>query len=142
MADEISTGGGSSINGVVDTAGGGFVGRDRPENNTVVYVGETLNNYTMSDLRLDLRFLKQEVDRLREDLVNSKSDGRDVNNRVIEIKREVEFLEVQVSNILLLKPVPRDAQTPSSWTLNLLTIVVSVLSILTVLFLIYMARGY
>lgn len=142
MADEISTGGGSSINGVVDTAGGGFVGRDRPENNTVVYVGETLNNYTMSDLRLDLRFLKQEVDRLREDLVNSKSDGRDVNNRVIEIKREVEFLEVQVSNILLLKPVPRDAQTPSSWTLNLLTIVVSVLSILTVLFLIYMARGH
>lgn len=142
MADEISTGGGSSINGVVDTAGGGFVGRDRPENNTVVNVGETLNNYTMSDLRLDLRFLKQEVDRLREDLVNSKSDGRDVNNRVIEIKREVEFLEVQVSNILLLKPVPRDAQTPSSWTLNLLTIVVSVLSILTVLFLIYMARGH
>ena len=142
MADEISTGGGSSINGVVDTAGGEFVGRDRPENNTVVNVSETLNNYTMSDLRLDLRFLKQEVDRLREDLVNSKSDGRDVNNRVIEIKREVEFLEVQVSNILLLKPVPRDAQTPSSWTLNLLTIVVSVLSILTVLFLIYMARGH
>ena len=142
MADEISTGGGSSINGVVDTAGGGFVGRDRPENNTVFNVGETLNNYTMSDLRLDLRFLKQEVDRLREDLVNSKSDGRDVNNRVIEIKREVEFLEVQVSNILLLKPVPRDAQTPSSWTLNLLTIVVSILSILTVLFSIYMARGH
>lgn len=142
MADEISTGGGSSINGVVDTAGGGFVGRDCPENNTVINVSETLNNYTMSDLRLDLRFLKQEVDRLREDLVNSKSDGRDVNNRVIEIKREVEFLEVQVSNILLLKPVPRDAQTPSSWTLNLLTIVVSILSILTVLFSIYMARGH
>lgn len=141
MVEETHTGGGSYIEGTVNTNGGGFVGRDRPENITTVYVSDSLSGYTMADLRLDLRFLKQEVDRLREDLNASKSENREANNRLAEMKREIEFMEAQVNNILLLKPVPKDTSSPAQWQLSMLTVIACFLALIVVLVLIYIASG-
>ena len=141
MVEETHTGGGSYIEGTVDTNGGGFVGRDHPENITTVNVSDSLSGYTMADLRLDLRFLKQEVDRLREDLNASKSENREANNRLAEMKREIEFMEAQVNNILLLKPVPKDTSSPAQWQLSMLTVIACFLALIVVLVLIYIASG-
>jgi len=140
---DVGTGGGASIDGVVDTSGGGFVGRDRPENNTTVNVSnEAINNYSMADLRLDLRFLRQEVDRLKEDLIDARFDGKDVNGRVSGIEKDVNFLEEQVKNMLLLKPVPSTTPVVPMWALNVLTAVIGIFILAAVLLLIFLARGH
>ena len=142
VVEEANTGGGSYIEGTVNTNGGGFVGRDHLGNaTTTVNVSDSLSGYTMADLRLDLRFLKQEVDRLREDENASKSENREANNRLAEMKREIEFMEAQVNNILLLKPVPKDAASPAQWQLSMLTIIACFLALIVVLVLIYIASG-
>lgn len=143
MVEEAHTGGGAYVSGTVDTNGGGFVGRDHLGNaTTTVNVSDSLSGYTMADLRLDLRFLKQEVDRLREDLNASKSENREANNRLAEMKREIEFMEAQVNNILLLKPVPKDTASPAQWQLSMLTVIACFLALIVVLVLIYIASGH
>ena len=139
---DVQTSGGASIGGSLETNGGGFVGRDRPENNTTVNVNETLSSYTMADLRLDLRFLKQEVDLLKQDLSNSRSDTKSVTGRINEIENEVDFLERQVSNILLLRPVPKETPVVPLWTLNVLTAVIAIFILGMVILLIVLARGH
>lgn len=62
MADRLNTGGGSSIEGGVDTGGGDFAGRDDRSVHTKISI-EARN--AIDDLRTDLSFAKEDIGDLK-----------------------------------------------------------------------------
>lgn len=143
MADsqEIYTGGGSAIQGSVNTGGGDAALRDR----ITVNNNENAYSYTLADLRIDIRFQKQEIDHLRDELARDRqTDANTVErltNRLDTMQANLDFLDEQVKGMLLLRPVPAQTPTVPLWMFYTLFSMIFIFVVFATFFLTYLARG-
>lgn len=145
MADnqEIFTGGGAAIQGSINTNGGDATLRDRI---TVNNNNESAYNYTLADLRIDIRFQKQEIDRLRDELNRDRQTDvvttERLTNRLDSMQSNLDFLDEQVKSMLLLKPAPAQTQTVPLWMFYMMFGMIFIFVVFSTFFLTYLARGH
>ena len=143
MADnqEISTSGGAAIQGSVNTNGGDATLRDR----ITVNNGDPVLNYTLADLRIDIHFQKQEIDRLRDELNRDRQTDATTSARLTArldtMQNNLDFLDEQVKGMLLMKPVPAQTQTVPLWMFYVMFGMIFIFVVFATFFLTYLARG-
>ena len=108
--------------------------------------GDSVLNYTLADLRIDIRFQKQEIDRLRDDLNRDRQADATITNRLVErldsMQENLNFLDEQVKGMLLLKPVPSTTPTVSINAFYAFLTVIGAFVILVTIMLMLLARGH
>lgn len=143
MADnqEISTSGGAAIQGNVNTNGGDATLRDR----ITVNNNEGAYSYTLADLRIDIHFQKQEIDRLRDELNRDRQTDANtterLTNRLDTMQNNLDFLDEQVKGMLLLKPAPAQTQAVPLWMFYVMFGMIFIFVVFATFFLTYLARG-
>lgn len=128
-----------------DVSGSNIVGSKDAQLNHVVFNNESAFNYTLADLRLDIRFQKQEIDRLRDELNRDRQTDAATESRLAgrldSMQSNLDFLDEQVKGMLLLKPAPATTPAVSVNVFYAFLTVVGVFVVLVTIMLMLLARG-